>query len=391
MFTKKTFPRSSIILLIPVTLAAVYLAFSSLLLQRAGEYLPLAVIAERQDRDRGLFGPALYERTFWYKKYLYQHHQPETVAMGSTRVLQFRGALFKGSFFNLGSAHDMDDGIEMARALFTDKPPKQVILGVDFWWFLPANAGRATARSPQDVSIRASDLFKPLQWLLGGRLGPNDILRILENRSPDIGMTALLHRDGFDHDGSYHYNAILTGDMKNYDSGFKESLRRIRSREKFFAPADGVSEEQWQKFSDFVNFLQQKKINIVMFLPPLAPTIIDTMEERQKNYAYLAEVRRRMTALAQQKKIQFSDFHDPRYIGSHDCEFIDGIHGGEILYNRLLLHMALKSPVLAESLDLPKIGWNIAHYAGQASLLGGAETDFLGIGCKKSGTAATEK
>ncbi|MDF3024500.1 MAG: hypothetical protein K0R10_1861, partial [Alphaproteobacteria bacterium] len=56
--------------------------------------------------------------------------------------------------------------------------------------------------------------------------------------------------------------------------------------------------------------------------------------------------------------------------------------GGTVIYQRMLLDMALRDSELRGRLNLAAIGWNIEHFGGQSSLRDD-EIDFLGLNCTK--------
>ncbi len=369
-------------MIIPLAAFALYAAFATALLLRAGEYWPMEKVVVKQLETKGIYGSALYERTFLYKQTLYRHSQPEVAALGSSRVLQFRDDVFSKPFFNIASMHNIDEGTEMVDALFEAHAPKILLLGVDVWWFHPVYGEDVQYRSPDAPSIRAYDLMQPINWISTGKTGPGDIFRILAGTSPNIGISGITQGNGFDIDGSNHYTAILTGETRSYDIKFKDTLGKIKKGTKFFSHSDKMSETHWKKFEALIEKLHKKKIHIVLFLPPLPPSALTAMEKEGKNYAYIKEVRQRLYTLGKKFSYPVFDYHDTRTLGATDCEFVDGLHGGEIVYNRMLLNMALNDKKLRNVLNLPDIGWNIKTFSGRASTRKD-EIDFLKIGCKK--------
>jgi hypothetical protein len=68
---------------------------------------------------------------------------------------------------------------------------------------------------------------------------------------------------------------------------------------------------------------------------------------------------------------------------------VDGFHGGEVTYARLLLRLSKKHPTLANNLKLEQLNQWVNQYKGHAQIpfepekLKYKEVDFLQIGCKK--------
>lgn len=77
-------------------------------------------------------------------------------------------------------------------------------------------------------------------------------------------------------------------------------------------------------------------------------------------------------------------------MGLDNCEFVDGIHGGDVAYARLLLAMAsADSNGLDRLIDRKEIERVVANYPGLAMVLnelqrkGEVEGNVVGLGCSK--------
>lgn len=367
---------------LPLLVCALYFGFATLLLLRSGEYWPMKDIVAKLDETGGRYGTALMQREFFFKQEIYRATRPEVVALGSSRVLGFRQEDFSQPFINLGSLTDLEEVTELAQSLFSESsPPTLVLFGVDFWWFHPQAERPAVARSAEFPQIEAGDLFRPAAWVATGKLGWRHIADILAQKTKDAGISAITQGDGYDRAGAYDYTSILTGARRSLDYRFRGNLAQIKKGERKYAHAGVLSEVQWRKFVALLDFLKKKNIRPVVFIPPLAEAVRKAMEE-QGGYGYVAELRRRLKALASSRGLAFFDYHAGGPPGISDCEFVDSHHGGSIVYQRLLLDMATKDVGLRGRLHLAEIGWNIEHFGGRASFLPN-ETDFLGLGCDK--------
>lgn len=373
-------------LLAPLVICALYAGFATLVLVRAGEYMPLDKIIEKLERTDGHYGSAILQRGFYYKLHVFRARNPRIVALGSSRVLGFRQEDFAQPFSNLGILSDLDELYEVATTLFKDgKAPQTVILGVDFWWFHPQATDRVVNRSPENPHIEANDLFQPALWLMQGKLAWKDVFEIIDESSPNIGIFGITQGDGFDKAGAYYYTSTLRGARKSEDYKFKTNLAQIKNSHRKYAHGKEISAAQWQKFLKLVDYMQLQGIRIVMFVPPLAERVYKAMDETG-GYGYVTELRKKLGMLAAERNMPFFDYHEGGPRGASECEFIDSHHGGTTVYQRILLDMATKDDDLRGRLNLAEIGWNIEHYAGRASLRDD-ETDFLGIGCDKPAKA----
>ncbi len=368
-------------LIVPLLVCALYFGFATLLLLRSGEYLPLDTIIEKQEKTGGIYGSAVLMRGFYFKQRLYDLRKPDIITLGSSRVLGFRQEDFSKPFVNMGSLSDLEEVIEVAQTSLKTHLPELVILGVDFWWFHPQAENRAINRSPADSGISANDLFQPLNWLATGRVTLPQAATILGGNSPDIGIAGITQQDGFDAAGAHYYTSTVTGSRPPEDFQFAVNTAKVKKGEKKYAHGDIVSEAQYKKFLGLLDLLQEKKIHVVMFMPPIAERVYREMEKTH-GYQYVAELRKRLAALAASRNIPFFDYHAGGPAGTQECEFIDTHHGGTVVYQRMLLDMAVHDAELRGRLNLARIGWNIEHFGGQSSLRDD-EVDFLGLNCTK--------
>ena len=380
--SKTNYQRFYVGMILPIAFFLSYFILSAQILTRAGEYSTMTEIVKTIKDTNGIYGPALYETTFWYKKEIYQQYPPNIAALGSSRVLQFRADRFKDPFINLGSMRSLDEVIEILKDLFTDAPPEILLLGIDFWWFRPQAEDEKFNRSPEHPRIRLIDLFEPLRWLARDKLQLRDIGAILSATTPHLGIAGISRQDGFDVHGSYHYTSTFTGRVPNYDWKFLNTLTRIENGDRVFGHSAKISEKQWKKLEDLLADLAKRKIKVILFMPPLAPIAVDAIKAAPSSYGYVTHVRDRLPRLAAKYNMPYADFHDLRPQGSHDCEFLDGVHGGEIAYDRILLALSNEKTPLAEKLDLSRITKSIETHKGRVTD-SPEEADFLGIGCKK--------
>lgn len=374
------------LLAIPLIGCAIVLAFSAAILSHAGEYLPADTIIDKITASNGVYGPALSPRILAFKQRLYERYTPDTVVVGSTRVDQIRAEDFSVPFLNLSGAETLDEAVRLCETLFAKLKPKVVILALDDWWFLGDGKAAVTPRQPEAEKPGARDLFLLAGWYATGDLTFNDVRTILGGTSPNIGINGILHGDGFDKGGSYFYDAISGGLKPSPDKVFEASLDAVAHGDGIFGWGSNIAPEQWQTFNSLLDFLQKSNIKTIILLPPLAPTVLDTIGVSDK-FGYVDGLRMKISETAAAFNMPIFDDHDLRFAGSDDCEFIDGAHPGAIAAKRMLLDMAVKNADMRTRLKLPEIGWSIAHFKERASTLA-EEADFLMLGCKKTASTA---
>lgn len=381
---RKTKNRKWLLPLLALPLLLVLAVFwaGTTVLNRAGEYLATDEIIDRLTATGGVYGPAVSLRVPAFRQRLYERLKPKVVAIGSSRIDQMQAEDFSVPFVNFGGAESLDDVRRLCATLFEKSKPDLLILAVDFWWF----HGDAVATPPPDGASKpgAADILTVASWYATGKLQGNDTKAILSGKSPHLGITGILHGDGYDRHGAYVHTSLLTGANPSPDAKFEASLDGIARGEKIYGWGDNINPAQWQKFTALLDFLQQHNVAAILLLPPLAPKVLDAMAASDK-YGYVDGLRLKISETAAAYTLPLFDDHDIRFAEGSDCEFIGGAHGGAVIYKRVLLDMAVKNAGIRDKLNLPGIGWGIEHFKGQASAMAG-EKDFLNLGCKKTAT-----
>ena len=203
-------------------------------------------------------------------------------------------------------------------------------------------------------------------------------------RDDRFGIMAQRGDDGFASDGSWHYTADVTGQQRPFDYQFGDTLKQVRYGIKAFAPAPVLSEEHLDAFAEIYCRLKSRGIQTYVFIAPLSATVLDAMRERQAGYPHLFSL---YTALME-RGIDVMDFTDPRKFGSSDCEFVDGFHGGEVTYTRILRDLVDRYHALVAYVDVERINRVLKEWKGHATVYDERvttlpEVDFMNLSCPK--------
>jgi hypothetical protein len=369
-------------------LALMGLSYQFLL--RTGDIVAPSEAAARQETEDVLFGSALFFRPVPYKLALYRLRKPDVAVVGSSRAIQFIRRGFTRSMVNMGSMRDLAQIDALLRAMLAAERPRLIILTIDFWWFNRARTEEAADLQPDGQGqLSLVQLGKPFAWIAEGKIGVGDFLAgaLLPSYQPDgIGVAAIFDHAGYDRDGAYDYGGQLRGRQRHIDAGFKRTLFRIgetHAHNKFNmrAPFD---EAEWRHLLDIIAMIESQGIELIIVLPPVSKTVADALAAGGTP-TLLAELNARLTGLGR----PVFDFHDPTALGSGECEFIDGFHGGRVTYLRMLAAIVKSGRTpLADYVDQELIEQMIAANAGHAMLKedmepGEPETDFLQLGCVK--------
>lgn len=342
----------------------------------SGELSSLDSVVRRQVHETRtvLFGEAYEDRKAALK---YAHRlagTPPVVALGNSRVMQFRSGFFvrPSYFYNAGGlAGHIPDFRAWFAKIPADHQPAILLIGLEHSYF---NANwHAYDGDNRAAEAEIAELLAPVSpfdrfeqhWrnaLLDVRNGKVSLPRLADRsqRENRIGLNAIMNGNGFRNDGSYRYGQILANPANSNlaDFQFRESLQRIEKGSGRFAHGQKANEPAVAELAKFLALCQQRGIHVIGFLPPYAPTIYDALKRPQTSYLFTLESILR--PLFDRHGFSFADFSDPRVVGSSDQEMLDGNHGSEKTYLRLLLEMGARDAQLLRYLDLDQMRRQLA-------------------------------
>lgn len=372
-------------MLVPAKLVLAYL-------DRMGEYGSAEAATQQLASlpNRCLFGSAVRQNNFAYKLALFDAVRPDVVAVGSSRVMQFRQDMFKERFLNLGGAFEtLWEGEAFIDKLLERHVPKLVLLGIDVWWFNPSYRGNRKGFFIVKEDASPSPVSKMIlagNWLRQGKIGWREIADpswVGGRRDCHMGIQARKTLQGFAPDGSYVYAGYATGIVASPDVGFRDTLSRIADGSRRFETSHILSEDALQRFLRLVATLEQRGVSVVLFFPPFAEPVNEAMREKGGDgYGYIGKLREAL----EKAGLEVADFQNTAGLGANDCEFIDGFHGGDVVYARILKALAMRGP-LSAWVDPVGIDRYLAN-AGRAMarddrVTERPEVDFLKLSCTK--------
>ncbi|SDF88622.1 hypothetical protein [Desulfovibrio legallii] len=405
ILTEAAFLRRFFAILLGLILAAclIIVPYTCWWLHSSGDLAVERAVKSQASGRFALFGSGVSQDFVDYKLQLYAAVKPEVVALGSSRVMQFRGAYFRKSFLNVGgTAGNLPVLRSTLDAMLRLHRPEAVILGLDFWWFMPQwNPDPFKEEPPTSGSYvyNLDSLKKPWTWLLEGKISWRDLLGPVLPRSlggfrdDRYGIMAQQTDDGFGSDGSWYYTGEITGQKRPFDYRFEDTLKQVRYGIKAFAPSPplkdsrdvgGISTAHLDAFAEIYCRLKARGIATYVFIAPLSATVLDALRAREADYPHLFRLRDALLA----RGVDVMDFTDPRTFASGDCEFVDGFHGGEVAYARILRDMADRWSSLLAFVDMGKINDVIRDWRGHAlvpdpRLTDRPEADFMRFNCPK--------
>lgn len=345
------------------------------------------VLKQQKTESKVLYGTALHVNTRLYKKELLAKTQPKVIALGSSRVMQFRQHMFSDAFLNLGGGMEsIHDGINLIPDII-NRQPELIILGLDVWWFNDRFQKydiqfAQISFNPKPSFSHSHSVFK---WLRRNKISVNEYVLTILNGVPEVSIgVSALKRDGFGEDGSYYYTRTITGQIEPSDKGFNDTFKRIENGNKRFQYNSYANNQHISNIVQLIGEFEENGIKVIVFFPPFANAVTTKLNEMEENYQYFNDVKAKLV----DNNVAFSDFTDPMKVKSHDCEFVDGFHGGEITYSRILESLGHKYPSLNKRINQGFIRKSINLYSGRAfipdnEITQKQEVDFLGLGCKK--------
>lgn len=356
---------------------------SQLLFTRAGELGDHDAIIDRQlaaPNGDVLYLSGINQNFYRYKLALFDRVHPEIVAIGSSRAMEVRSEFFAAPAVTLGGAINNIDNLETVAAHVASAPtprPKLAIIFVDPWLFNARYTDNQAPVPPVARYISADMIWTGLRAMRRG----NWIAKAF--RSPNLGIQAILQDEGFARDGSTYYN--LTGSGV-YDTRFATTFGRINGNRQNFQRNDVADPVLLGRICGAINGVKQSVGHVIVVAPPFAPPIWARLA--QADYAYIG---RGYQALQQcVGAAPFFDFADPASIaGTNDCEFVDGLHGGDVVYARMMLQIGAADPAARSLMRMDYLRDYVARFAGRAGAStlarrpANREVDFLGIGCRK--------
>lgn len=151
-----------------------------------------------------------------------------------------------------------------------------------------------------------------------------------------------MHRNAFRNDGSYTWASYVADptDSRHEDHGFRNTLDRIAKGNRRFEYGARVSAAALAEVDALLNDCRTRGIHVVAFLPPFANQVLRAMQARPADYGYLAGIVPGLEPLFRRHGFVLGDFSDLATLGASDRETIDGFHGSEKAYLRLLLRLA---------------------------------------------------
>lgn len=352
---------------------AVVLGTPAMILWISGEFTnPDTVVARQAKGDRFvLHGPAYTNSATYVKVRRIEQHPPEVLALGNSRVMQFRSGFFlpSTSFYNAGGCVAK---VQHFRAFLERLPkealPKTLIIATDTGYFntgfdkmdkdgfnIPWLEKQMSAHSSAGEIYHAN--WRKVWTDVKEHKVPWSRLFQFEGLSTRIGLVAVSKEQGFRNDGSYLYGGVDL-DISNpahRDHAFKNTLRLVDKGLSRFSHGAEPNPAALAEIDALLDFCQKHGVDVIGFLPPHAHAVWAAMQSLGAKYDYVTKLQPELRNRFEKRGFEFYDFSDFAMLGAPDTEAIDGYHGSERTYLRLLIAMLEKGSRLNATASLPEL------------------------------------
>lgn len=343
------FLRLLALFLIPF--AVIYLLVTAAMLY-TGEGMPLAWVVGMQQHDPAvLYRPRYGNRDPQFKILSVNMRQPDVVALGSSRVLQFRAGFFDrqpDAFYNAaGPAWDLKQVIDLYESFET--VPDVLILAIDPPWF-------NTAYQPDILPLPKSDIEHLLEVnnaviqdvLTGASFDrPNfSMEQYVERRSGEyfaLGLRAIRDGHGFRGDGSEQYGDFLVAGWLNQNDA--RDIHRVWLRDglNMYVPGSEVDLASMVALHRLFDMAKARGTTVIGFLPSYMPSLWDAMTA-DGQHEYVTQLTLLLEEEFASYDFPFFDFSDGASVDTPDEEFFDGWHASELSNLRLYIRMVEALP-----------------------------------------------
>ncbi len=350
----RKFIINTVLFVFPITLVLLICLF---ILLKAGELYDFNDLQPLNEKQ--YFGLAYSDVGDAYKfKMTNLYYKSDVVALGSSRIMQIKkGVINKQySFYNAGGAVN---NIYKYK-LFLDKlnyKPKLFIISIDQWFFNPNyNDQRATFNDDCYEERDEVDFFNTCKLLFIDIFrGKISFKRLMENTNNSIGMNAIINNNGFTSDGSYYYGGCISNPSKQMDFNFKDTYKRIEEKRSRFEQCNHADTTVCDGISAFLDECEKNGIAVIGILPPFAPAINEKMR-LSGGYKYMDDIYEILSPIfSNHNNCYVFDYTDMRIMGIKDCDFVDGFHGSELIYNFILQDICKKNENVQEYFVAPTV------------------------------------
>lgn len=345
----------------------------------AGELKDYDTMFQNQRKNREmLLGVGYSENTAHYKLANCQYYEPSIIALGTSRVMQFKSDYFiDGIFYNCGGAvaGNYDEYLNFLKNMDDAVLPEVVILGLDTWVFNDNWNKTCTdyvgfekiEKENLPVGFIVKSIFEDYidrKWSVGE----------LDNFPNNQGFNGKIKNTGYMWDGSYYYGELYEFPEEGADFNFLDTYKRIEAGNSRFEYGDCIDSDTMLKLDSLLCYCKEEGIYVIGFIPPFAPAINDALYANG-NYGYIDLIAPKCENLFNQYAFEFYDYSSVQQLGCKDDYFLDGFHGSEIVYGMIVQDMIEHRSIVGQYVKQEKL----------KNMLANRESDVIFFGATGKG------
>ena len=278
-----------------------------------------------------------------------EEKQPAVVAIGSSRVMQFRADYFKNAdFYTMGgTSGSIEEAQETFNRIKSVYVPQIVILGIDLWWLNPKVDHRSHLEEREKIyNSKSMQYFQLFSYLKDD----TDMRMVLFNTSTikdrdylgnriNVGLSAAVKSNGFRlSDGSYQEGEIIAQNP-SLETKLSDIYQRMDKGNRFFNWNQDIDYDELKKLKQLIQDMKSNGVHVVVFLPPFPNEIYSAMCHDEHYSTFLSEFEKSLEDLCTEEEVYFADCSNLAWLGASDNECIDGFHGSETAYARVIYKM----------------------------------------------------
>jgi hypothetical protein len=337
----KLFIKKIILFCFPI---GVLILFPFVIAGVAGEFYSVRQVVKIQSSNiETLYLPAYIDATSAYKREAFRLSDSEIVAIGTSRVMQFRDYHFDGigSFYNAGGIIHTVSDFEKAGDLIRLEKPLMVIVGVDPHLF----------RSEEQIGASEGDHSTTLDFLssflvsgwknlyadiLKGKVPLSEISEWLKDNDY-IGMQARVYKSGFRNDGSMKSRSQFsrTELLQQLKVDSEKSILDINNGGGFEFTGS-LSKQHLQYLDSFLAICASQNVLVIGFIPPYISSIREALLKTDLNANKVSEFSNVMDKMFSKYEYRFFDASNPASFGSSDEYLFDTVHASDVMVDRLV-------------------------------------------------------
>lgn len=340
-----------------------------------GESMPLRWVVWLQQRDDSvLFLNRYGNRDLEFKRLSVNARRPEVMALGSSRILQFRAGFFTydpSVFYNAaGPGWGLSDVSELLMSVDQDALPKVLLLALSHPWFHDTyNIDIDFSDASDFANLFAVNRTLIQELMAGERFDRDgfDVLEYLERADPGgdglaLGMRAIRDGHGFRSDGSERYGDFLVAGWLGQEQQRESHMELMRAGDEMYVDGDTVSPEKLTQLDELLAYAAENEVTVIGYLPPYMPSLWEEMLARG-NHDYITQLPHELTPIFERYDFPLLDYSNGAWIDLPDDYFFDGWHPSELANLRLYLNMMNALPDLLGQYSDANVLWEIVANA----------------------------